>query len=116
MRWNNQRALDLLDTWAPMGPKGKIRVRKRGRPVFEAEGQSVMVYLLTTQRDTWGNKVYLESGYYLHGYWGILVDRYEEMIENYHPWSRRPHVAIGDSLCRLQTLREVWRLPGGTGV
>ncbi|KAF2539755.1 hypothetical protein F2Q68_00018629 [Brassica cretica] len=29
--------------------------------------------------------VYLESGYYLHGYWGILVDRYEEMIENYHP-------------------------------
>lgn len=29
--------------------------------------------------------MYLESGYYLHGYWGILVDRYEEMIENYHP-------------------------------
>ena len=32
-----------------------------------------------------GDKVYLESAYYLHGYWGILVDRYEEMIENYHP-------------------------------
>ncbi|CDY50378.1 BnaCnng19100D [Brassica napus] len=90
---NNQWALDLLDTWAPMGPKGKIREEAgkvltrelKGRPVFEADDQSAMVYLLATQRDTWGNKVYLESGYYLHGYWGILVDRYEEMIENYHP-------------------------------
>ncbi|KAA8530856.1 hypothetical protein F0562_005520 [Nyssa sinensis] len=27
----------------------------------------------------------LESAYYLHGYWGILVDRYEEMMENFHP-------------------------------
>jgi xyloglucan 6-xylosyltransferase len=44
-----------------------------------------MVYLLATQRDKWGDKVYLENAYYLHGYWGILVDRYEEMIENYHP-------------------------------
>ncbi|RID70824.1 hypothetical protein BRARA_C02806 [Brassica rapa] len=90
---NNQWALDLLDTWAPMGPKGKIREEAgkvltrelKGRPVFEADDQSAMVYLLATQRDTWGNKVYLENGYYLHGYWGILVDRYEEMIENYHP-------------------------------
>ncbi|KAL0712171.1 hypothetical protein Bca4012_019149 [Brassica carinata] len=90
---NNQWALDLLDTWAPMGPKGKIREEAgkvltrelMDRPVFEADDQSAMVYLLATQRDTWGNKVYLESGYYLHGYWGILVDRYEEMIENYHP-------------------------------
>ncbi|GMH08310.1 hypothetical protein Nepgr_010150 [Nepenthes gracilis] len=37
------------------------------------------------QRDKWGGKVYLENAYYLHGYWGILVDRYEEMIHNYHP-------------------------------
>lgn len=32
-----------------------------------------------------GGKVYFENHYYLHGYWGILIDRYEEMIENYHP-------------------------------
>lgn len=90
---NCQWALDLLDAWAPMGPKGKIRddagkilTRElKGRPVFEADDQSAMVYLLITQRDKWGEKVYLESAYYLHGYWGILVDRYEEMIENYHP-------------------------------
>ncbi|WCJ23499.1 Xyloglucan 6-xylosyltransferase 1 [Euphorbia peplus] len=90
---NSQWALDLLDTWAPMGPKGKIREEAgklltrelKDRPVFEADDQSAMVYILATQRDKWGEKVYLENGYYLHGYWGILVDRYEEMIENYHP-------------------------------
>ncbi|KAE8681934.1 putative glycosyltransferase 4 [Hibiscus syriacus] len=90
---NGQWALDILDAWAPMGPKGKVREEAgkvltrelKDRPVFEADDQSAMVYLLATQREMWGDKVYLESAYYLHGYWGILVDRYEEMIENYHP-------------------------------
>nr|XP_025694659.1 xyloglucan 6-xylosyltransferase 2 isoform X2 [Arachis hypogaea] len=90
---NCQWSLDILDSWAPMGPKGKVRDEAgklltrelKNRPVFEADDQSAMVYLLATERDKWGDKVYLENGYYLHGYWGILVDRYEEMIENYHP-------------------------------
>ncbi|BAT80263.1 hypothetical protein LR48_Vigan468s008400 [Vigna angularis] len=90
---NCQWSLDILDAWAPMGPKGKIRDEAgkvltrelKNRPVFEADDQSAMVYLLATGKETWGNKVYLENHYYLHGYWGILVDRYEEMIENYHP-------------------------------
>ncbi|XP_022848762.1 xyloglucan 6-xylosyltransferase 2-like [Olea europaea var. sylvestris] len=90
---NCQWSLDILDTWAPMGPKGKIREEAgklltrelKDRPVFEADDQSAMVYILATQKDKWGDKVYLENAYYLHGYWGILVDRYEEMIENYHP-------------------------------
>lgn len=90
---NNQWALDLLDTWAPMGPKGKIREEAgkvltsalKGRPVFEADDQSAMVYILATQKEKWGDKVYLENHYYLHGYWGILVDNYEEYIEKYHP-------------------------------
>ncbi|CAK7333181.1 unnamed protein product [Dovyalis caffra] len=90
---NCQWSLDLLDVWSPMGPKGKIRDEAgkvltrelKNRPVFEADDQSAMVYLLATQRDKWGDKVYLENAYYLHGYWGILVDKYEEMIENYHP-------------------------------
>ncbi|GLJ14963.1 hypothetical protein SUGI_0244260 [Cryptomeria japonica] len=90
---NCQWSLDILDAWAPMGPKGKIRTEAgklltnylTGRPEFEADDQSAIVYLLITQREKWGNKVYLESAYYLHGYWGILVDKYEEMIEKYHP-------------------------------
>ena len=90
---NCQWSLDILDAWAPMGPKGKIRDEAgkvltrelKNRPVFEADDQSAMVYLLATGKEKWGDKVYLENHYYLHGYWGILVDRYEEMIENYHP-------------------------------
>jgi xyloglucan 6-xylosyltransferase len=90
---NCQWALDLLDEWAPMGPKGKIRddagkLLTRaldGRPQFEADDQSAMIYLLITQRDRWGSKVKLESSYYLHGYWVILVDRYEEMLDKFHP-------------------------------
>ncbi|MCO5593563.1 hypothetical protein L7F22_047577 [Adiantum nelumboides] len=90
---NCQWTLDLLDTLAPMGPKGKVRDEAgkiltrtlQGRPEFEADDQSAMIYLLATQRAKWGDKVYLESQYYLHGYWVILVDKYEEMIEKYHP-------------------------------
>ncbi|XP_042023725.1 xyloglucan 6-xylosyltransferase 2-like [Salvia splendens] len=90
---NCQWSLDLLDTWAPMGPKGKVREEAgkvltrelKGRPVFEADDQSAMVYILATQKEKWADKVYLESAYYLHGYWGILVDKYEDMIESYQP-------------------------------
>ncbi|KAJ0601968.1 putative xyloglucan 6-xylosyltransferase [Helianthus annuus] len=90
---NCQWSLDLIDVWAPMGPKGKIREEAgkvltrelKDRPVFEADDQSAMVWILATQKDRWADKVYLENHYYLHGYWGILVDRYEEFIANYHP-------------------------------
>lgn len=90
---NTQWSLDILDALAPMGPKGKVRddagalltSTLKGRPVFEADDQSAMVYLLATQQEKWADKVYLENLYFLHGYWGILVDRYEEMIDNFHP-------------------------------
>ncbi|KAG6482447.1 probable xyloglucan 6-xylosyltransferase 1 [Zingiber officinale] len=90
---NCQWSLDLLDVWAPMGPKGEIRIEAgkvltaylAERPVFEADDQSAMVYILATQRDRWGDKVYLESAYYLHGFYDIVVDRYEEMMAIFHP-------------------------------
>ena len=89
---NSQWALDILDAWASMGPKGRVRDEAgkiltrelRDRPVFENDGQSAMVYLLVKEREKWGSKVYLESAYYLHGYWAILVDGFEGMIKNYH--------------------------------
>lgn len=90
---NCQWAFDLLDSWGVMGPKGKIRVEAgkvltkelKDRPAFEADDQSAMVYLLAKEKENWGHKVYLENRYYLHGYWGISVDRYEEMIQSHHP-------------------------------
>nr|CAI11457.1 putative glycosyltransferase [Solanum tuberosum] len=90
---NCQWFLDLLDAWAPMGPKGPIREEAgkiltaylKGRPAFEADDQSALIYLLTSQKDKWMHKVSIENSYYLHGYWAGLVDRYEEMIQKYHP-------------------------------
>ncbi|KAK4756312.1 hypothetical protein SAY87_006439 [Trapa incisa] len=76
-----------------MGPKGPLReeggkilsANLMGRPDFDADDQSALIYLLISQRDKWLDKVFIENSYYLHGYWVGLVDRYEEMIEKYHP-------------------------------
>ncbi len=57
----------------------------KGRPIFEADDQSALVYLLVTKTEEWADKVFLENSYYLHGYWAILVDKYEEMMEKHHP-------------------------------
>ncbi|KAL0926373.1 hypothetical protein M5K25_002596 [Dendrobium thyrsiflorum] len=90
---NCQWSLDLLDTWAPMGPKGPVRdeagriltASLKGRPAFEADDQSALIYLLLSQQETWGAKVFIENSYYLHGFWAGLVDKYEEMMEKHHP-------------------------------
>ncbi|KAH6809883.1 Galactosyl transferase GMA12/MNN10 family protein [Perilla frutescens var. frutescens] len=90
---NCQWSLDLLDAWAPMGPKGRVRDEAgkiltenlKDRPSFEAEDQSALIYLLISRRDEWMDKVFLENSYYLHGYWVGLVDRYEEFSEKLHP-------------------------------
>ncbi|KAL3819484.1 hypothetical protein ACJIZ3_005389 [Penstemon smallii] len=90
---NCQWSLDLLDAWAPMGPKGPVReeagkiltANLKGRPAFEADDQSALIYLLISEKDKWMNKVFVENAFYLHGFWEGLVDRYEEMIEKYHP-------------------------------
>eukprot|EP00249_Psilotum_nudum_P027022 c34256_g1_i1 orf=1178-2488(-) len=90
---NCQWSLELLDAWAPMGPEGTVRQEAgklltrslAGRPAFEADDQSALIYILSTQRSKWSSKVFLENSYYLHGYWEILVDKYEEMMEKYHP-------------------------------
>ncbi|KAE8681620.1 Xyloglucan 6-xylosyltransferase 2 [Hibiscus syriacus] len=68
-------ALDLLDDWAPMDPKGKTREEAeevltrehKYRPVSDADDRSAMVYLLAAQREKWGDEVYLENVYYLQG-------------------------------------------------
>ncbi|CAM8936910.1 unnamed protein product [Rhodiola kirilowii] len=88
-----QWSLDLLDIWAPMGPKGPIRdeagktltAALKGRPAFEADDQSALIYLLISQKEKLMDKVFVENSYYLHGYWAGLVDHYEEMMEKNHP-------------------------------
>ncbi|XP_059648809.1 probable xyloglucan 6-xylosyltransferase 5 [Cornus florida] len=90
---NCQWSLNLLDAWAPMGPKGPVRDEAgkiltenlKGRPAFEADDQSALIYLLIKKRSKWMHKVFIENSYYLHGYWEGLVDRFEEMAEKHHP-------------------------------
>uniref|UniRef100_A0A0D9XWX8 Uncharacterized protein n=1 Tax=Leersia perrieri TaxID=77586 RepID=A0A0D9XWX8_9ORYZ len=90
---NCQWSLELLDAWAPMGPKGPIRdeagkvltASLTGRPAFEADDQSALIHLLLTEKEKWMEKVYIEDKYFLHGFWAGLVDKYEEMMEENHP-------------------------------
>ncbi|KAJ1700086.1 hypothetical protein LUZ63_008598 [Rhynchospora breviuscula] len=90
---NCQWSFDLMDAWATMGPKGIVRdlagkiltANLKGRPAFEADDQSALIYLLISQQDKWMNKVYIENSYYLHGFWSGLVDKYEEMMAKHHP-------------------------------
>ncbi|XP_074302671.1 putative xyloglucan 6-xylosyltransferase 3 [Silene latifolia] len=90
---NCQWTLDLLDTWAPMGPKGPTRDNAgkvltgflSGRPAFEADDQSALIYLLISQKEKWMSNVYVENSYYLHGFWAGLVDKFEEYAEKHHP-------------------------------
>ncbi|KAF8721533.1 hypothetical protein HU200_023040 [Digitaria exilis] len=90
---NCQWSLDLLDALAPMGPRGPVRDRYgelfarelSGRPPFEADDQSALIYLLVTQRSRWGDKTFLEGTYELNGFWEGIVDRYEELRRKGRP-------------------------------
>ncbi|MCO5573297.1 hypothetical protein L7F22_027066 [Adiantum nelumboides] len=112
---NCQWSLDLIDAWSPMGPKGKVRQDMGslfsevldGRPPFEADDQSALIYLLITQQELWGSRVFLESAYYLHGYWVNIVDKYEYLMmvsHNGYGDDRWPFVThfVGCKLCRNQ--------------
>jgi xyloglucan 6-xylosyltransferase len=68
----------------PERPGKVLTATLTGRPDFEADDQSALIYLLVTQ-EQWKEKVFLETSYYLHGYWVILVERYEEMMANNKP-------------------------------
>lgn len=86
---NCQWSLDMLSAWAPMGPKGKVREEAgkvltealEGRPPFEADDQSALIYLLIKHKELWGDKVFLENSYSLHGYWVVIVETFEKLME-----------------------------------
>lgn len=89
---NCQWSLDLLDAWATMGPRGRVRADAgklltaalAGRPANEADDQSALVHLLLTEAEEWMDKVYIENQYHLHGSWAGLVDKYERNVAEHH--------------------------------
>ena len=76
-----------------MGPKGMVRFKfgkvlgkaLSDRRDYESDDQSALVYLLNMDRERWGSKVMLEKSIGLHGYWVMLVERYEELMEKGSP-------------------------------
>ncbi|KAI5079036.1 hypothetical protein GOP47_0006707 [Adiantum capillus-veneris] len=89
---NCQWSLDFMDVWAAFGENQKVRDELGSvlsqfltkRPVFESDDQAALVYILNTQKEIWEKKVFLENSYCLHGYWEIIVDRYEKLMESSH--------------------------------
>ncbi|KAM7507221.1 hypothetical protein LguiA_017674 [Lonicera macranthoides] len=122
---NCQWSLDFMEVWAGMGPQSPnydkwgqiLRSTFADKVVPESDDQSGLVYLLLTEKDTWGSKIYVESEYYFEGYWmeitGTLdniTDRYKETEKKGVRMLRRRHaekVREGYSALREQYLKEV---------
>uniref|UniRef100_K3ZIJ5 Glycosyltransferase 6 n=1 Tax=Setaria italica TaxID=4555 RepID=K3ZIJ5_SETIT len=102
---NCQWSLDLMDEWARMGPAypeherwGKVimeSLTEKGSP-WSCD-QSALVYLLLNNWERLGKKAYIETEYYLHGYWVDIMDRLDGVAERYEaverstPGLRRRH-------------------------
>ena len=86
---------------------GKLFTEKLvDRPVFEADDQSALVYLILYGDPKWKELTYLEWEFFLHGYWKYVVYNFEEMMAKNHPGygdERWPFVThfVGCKPCKL---------------
>ncbi|XP_010943187.1 galactomannan galactosyltransferase 1 [Elaeis guineensis] len=88
---NSQWGLDFLDSWARLGPQTpnyrkwtKILLSEiSGKDSGDSDDQSALVHLLVKDTKRWGNKVYLENSYDLHGYWEAIMGRLDNITERY---------------------------------
>ena len=77
---NQQWSLDLLDAWAiiPNGsPEKLIGQPQESHP--RRNDQSTLVHFLIAEKEKWGEKVYMEKSYQLHGTWPNLAENYEDI-------------------------------------
>lgn len=114
---NCQWALDFMEVWGSMGPQTR-NYDKWGetlRSVFkdklypESDDQSGLVYLISKEREKWGNKIYVEGQYYFEGYWleimGTLhniTDRYTEIDQAVRRLRRRHAEKVSESYSALK--------------
>ncbi|KAF8729616.1 hypothetical protein HU200_017564 [Digitaria exilis] len=95
---NCQWSLDFMDAWAAMGPDSPdyhrwgavLKSTFKDKVFDESDDQSALVYLLLQGGTPWREKVFLESGYYLEGYWVEIVGRLGNITERYEAMERRP--------------------------
>ncbi|XP_051126866.1 putative glycosyltransferase 7 [Andrographis paniculata] len=94
---NCQWSMDFMDTWAQMGPISpdydkwaKILTETLKDKAFpNSDDQSALVYLLLKEKRKWGDRIYVENTYDLHGYWLPIVDKFEEFVEEYEGIERK---------------------------
>ncbi|KAH7833615.1 hypothetical protein Vadar_008087 [Vaccinium darrowii] len=88
---NCQWSMEFLEAWAVMGPQtpnyekwGQIVASTMtDKPDPKVDDQSALVYLLLTQKETWGNKIYIENQYELSGYWAYFVKLFDTLSDKY---------------------------------
>ncbi|XP_058186373.1 galactomannan galactosyltransferase 1-like [Rhododendron vialii] len=88
---NCQWSMEFMEAWAEMGPQtpnyekwGQIQMEAfsdKNHP--DSDDQSALNYLLLTEKEKWGIKVFIENTYDLSGYWGYIVDSFDNITDNY---------------------------------
>ncbi|KZV57024.1 glycosyltransferase 7-like [Dorcoceras hygrometricum] len=94
---NCQWSMDFLQKWASMGPIspdyarwGKIlRSTLKDKLFPESDDQSALVYLLLKEHKEWGDMIYVENEYFLHGYWREIVGKLDIIDEKHEDAERR---------------------------
>ncbi|KAI5058389.1 hypothetical protein GOP47_0026559 [Adiantum capillus-veneris] len=79
----------FLEIWRELGKRERRQEAKRAfneeianRPRdLRADDQSALIYMLRQLRNATQDVVHMEAAYFLHGYYELMVDRYEEMME-----------------------------------
>ncbi|CAO2141967.1 unnamed protein product [Urochloa humidicola] len=111
---NCQWSLDLLDEWARMGPAFpdhdqwartvlSALTDKENNPWFD--DQSALVYLLLFNWERLGEKVFIETEYYLMAYWLDMVGQFDGIAARYEAVERQ-RAAPGLGLRRRHAERE----------
>ncbi|KAI3785148.1 hypothetical protein L1987_44261 [Smallanthus sonchifolius] len=65
-------------------PRCLLTGPKSHKTVPESDDQTGLVYLLLKEKEKWGDKIYVEDGYYLEGYWKEIVGKLENITERYN--------------------------------
>lgn len=94
---NCQWSMYLLDVWASMSPHGSdykkwgkiLRTTLSDKLFPDSDEQSSLVYLLLKEKQKWGEKIYVENEYLLHGYWIEQVVKFENVSRKYEAIEKR---------------------------
>nr|CAD1832435.1 unnamed protein product [Ananas comosus var. bracteatus] len=94
---NCQWSLDFMAEWAAMGPRSPdyekwgmtLKRTFRDKVFNESDDQSALVYLLLTQKEKWGHRIFLEHQFYFEGYWVEIVGRLDNITRRYEEMERR---------------------------